>query len=82
MRGTNSGGSVDFVIAIVFDLDNLVFQPILLGSSVNLHPLVVILGIMGGSMLFGLAGVLLAVPARGPDLGRASASLQCHLNVE
>jgi predicted PurR-regulated permease PerM len=55
--------AVSLVVAIVFALDNLVFQPIVLGSAVNLHPLVVILGIMGGSMLFGLAGVLLAVPA-------------------
>lgn len=55
--------AVSIVVAIVFALDNLVFQPIVLGSAVNLHPLVVILGIMGGSMLFGLAGVLLAVPA-------------------
>lgn len=55
--------AVFVVVAIVFALDNLVFQPIVLGSAVNLHPMVVILGIMGGSMLFGLAGVLLAVPS-------------------
>jgi predicted PurR-regulated permease PerM len=50
------------VNAIVLGLDNVVFQPIVLGSAVNLHPLVVILGIMGASMMFGMAGVLLAIP--------------------
>lgn len=50
------------VNAIVMTLDNAVFQPIVLGSAVNLHPLVVILGIMSGSMMFGPAGVLLAIP--------------------
>lgn len=55
--------AVFIVVAVVFALDNLVFQPIVLGSAVNLHPMVVILGIMGGSLLFGLAGVLLAVPS-------------------
>jgi len=50
------------VIAIVLCLDNIVFQPIVLGGAVNLHPLVVIVGIMGASMLFGMAGVLLAIP--------------------
>ena len=54
--------AVLIVNGIVIVLDNIVFQPIVLGSAVNLHPLVVILGIMGASMLFGMAGVLLAIP--------------------
>lgn len=44
-------------------LDNTVFQPIVLGSAVNLHPLVVIIGVMGGSVIFGFAGMLLAIPS-------------------
>jgi predicted PurR-regulated permease PerM len=43
-------------------LDNAVFQPIILGNAVNLHPIVVILGVMGGSIIFGFAGMLLAIP--------------------
>lgn len=50
------------VNAIVMILDNLVYQPVVLGGAVNLHPLVVILGIMAASMLFGMPGVLLAIP--------------------
>ncbi|MFK8138399.1 MAG: AI-2E family transporter [Bdellovibrionales bacterium] len=44
-------------------LDNTVFQPVVLGSAVNLHPLVVIIGVMGGSVIFGFAGMLLAIPS-------------------
>lgn len=43
-------------------LDNAIFQPVVVGSAVNLHPIVIILGIVGGSLLFGFAGILLAIP--------------------
>ena len=55
--------AVIVVNVVVMALDNLVFQPVVLGGAVNLHPLVVILGIMGASILFGMSGVLLAIPA-------------------
>ena len=37
-------------------------EPLVLGGAVKLHPLVVVIGVMGGAILFGLAGVLLAIP--------------------
>ena len=43
-------------------VDNLVYEPIVLGGAVNLHPLVVVLGVVGGAMLFGPAGMLLSIP--------------------
>lgn len=49
-------------VGIVQALDNTVFQPIVLGSAVSLHPLVVIIGVMGGSMILGFAGMLFAIP--------------------
>lgn len=49
-------------VAIAQTLDNVYFQPIVLGKAVDLHPLLVIFGVMGGSMLFGMAGMLLAIP--------------------
>ena len=53
-----------FVCVLIAQLlDNTVFQPIVLGGAVNLHPLVVIIGVMGGSVIFGFAGMLLAIPA-------------------
>lgn len=53
---------VIIVVAIAQVLDNAFFQPVILGSAVNLHPIIVILGVMGGSILFGVAGMLLAIP--------------------
>ncbi len=44
-------------------LKNVFYEPIVLGGAVKLHPLIVVLGVVGGGILFGLAGVLLAVPA-------------------
>lgn len=44
-------------------LDNWVYQPVILGKAVNLHPLVVVLGVTGGSAIFGFAGMLFSIPA-------------------
>lgn len=50
------------VVMVVHLLDNAVFQPMVVGKLVNLHPLVVIIGVFGGSMMFGFAGLILAIP--------------------
>ncbi len=50
------------VVMLVHFLDNAVFQPLVVGKAVNLHPLVVILGVFGGSMMFGFAGLIFAIP--------------------
>ena len=44
-------------------VDDMVFQPVVVGRAVHLHPLVVVTGAIGGSILFGIAGMLFAVPA-------------------
>lgn len=62
----NEGNLILAIAAAVFLVhlaDNAIFQPYILGSAVNLHPLVVILGVMGGTLLFGFAGMLFAIPA-------------------
>lgn len=51
------------VVLFVHVLDNAVFQPLVVGKAVNLHPLVVILGVFGGSMMFGFAGLIFAIPS-------------------
>jgi predicted PurR-regulated permease PerM len=51
------------LIGITHVLDNAVFQPFVLGSAVNIHPVVVVVAILGGSLLMGLWGMLFAVPA-------------------
>jgi predicted PurR-regulated permease PerM len=54
---------VAFVVWITQLVDNWVYQPIILGKAVNLHPLVVVLGVTGGSAIFGFAGMLFSIPA-------------------
>ena len=43
-------------------LKNVVFEPFVLGGAARLHPLVVVIGVLGGGILFGVAGLLLAIP--------------------
>jgi len=43
-------------------LKNVFYEPIVLGGAVELHPLAVVTGIVGGAMLFGPAGMFLAIP--------------------
>jgi predicted PurR-regulated permease PerM len=52
------------IVAVVLGelLKNVVFEPVVVGSAVNLHPLVVAIGVMGGAILFGAVGMLLAIP--------------------
>ena len=62
----NPGNFAIWVIAAVMlaeVLKNIFYEPIVLGGAVKLHPLVVVIGVVGGGILFGVAGVLLAVPA-------------------
>ena len=48
--------------AVVQMLEVLVFQPLLLGSKLRLHPLVVILSFIVWGALLGVVGAVLAVP--------------------
>lgn len=50
-------------VGVVQLLDNAVFSPLILGKAVNLHPLIVIIGVAGGSIIFGFVGMLFAIPA-------------------
>ncbi|MBS1809250.1 MAG: AI-2E family transporter [Acidobacteria bacterium] len=50
------------VFAIVQSIEGYYLTPKLLGESLNLHPLVVLLGLVIGGNLFGLLGIILAVP--------------------
>lgn len=50
-----------YALALRLSIDNLV-GPFLLGNAVTVHPVVVIFGFIVGAMLFGIIGLLLAVP--------------------
>jgi predicted PurR-regulated permease PerM len=61
----NTGNFAIWVIAAVGVaelLKNVFYEPLVLGGAVKLHPLVVVIGVVGGGILFDLAGVLLAIP--------------------
>jgi predicted PurR-regulated permease PerM len=50
-------------VLLVRALDDTLFVPVVLGGAVHLHPMVMVLGVVGGSILFGVAGTLFAIPA-------------------
>jgi predicted PurR-regulated permease PerM len=52
---------VAFAVGLRLSIDNLV-GPILLGKAGRVHPVVVIFSFVCGAMLFGVVGLLLAVP--------------------
>ena len=53
---------VAVVAVAVQQLDNDLLAPVIYGKSLQLHPLVILLGIASGTALFGFVGALLAVP--------------------
>jgi predicted PurR-regulated permease PerM len=59
---SNVGLWVVFGVLLAEILKNVVFEPFVLGAAASLHPLVVVIGVLGGGILFGLAGLLLAIP--------------------
>ena len=46
-------------------LDDVLVQPLVVSRGVNLHPMLVLLSILVGGNLFGILGMLLAVPCAG-----------------
>lgn len=51
------------LVALTYTLDNGFVQPYVFSKSVDMHPIIIILLIIIGSELFGLIGMLLAVPS-------------------
>jgi putative permease len=50
------------VLTSLYTFDNGFVQPYVFSKSVNMHPIIIILLIIAGSQLYGLLGMLLAVP--------------------
>ena len=50
------------LVVITHVLDDIVFQPFVLGSAANVHPLVVVIAIIAGSLIMGVWGMLFAIP--------------------
>lgn len=54
---------VALTFLIIHQLEGNIISPKILGDKVGLHPLLVIFSLLAGGELYGLAGMLLAVPA-------------------
>lgn len=50
------------VLLLTYTFDNGVVQPLVFSKSVDMHPIIIILLILIGGQLFGIIGMLLAVP--------------------
>ncbi|MFI7482835.1 AI-2E family transporter [Kocuria sp. M1R5S2] len=50
------------LVLLVQQIESNVLQPLVMGRAVSLHPLAVFLAVASGSILFGIAGALFAVP--------------------
>jgi predicted PurR-regulated permease PerM len=50
------------IVSLTYTVDNGFVQPYVFSKSVDMHPIIIILLIIAGSELFGLIGMLLAVP--------------------
>ncbi len=50
------------VVLLTYTVDNGFVQPYIFGKSVDMHPVMIILLIISGGILFGIMGMLLAVP--------------------
>lgn len=53
---------VVIAFVIIQQLESIVISPKILGTRVGLHPVLVILALLAGGQLYGLVGILLAVP--------------------
>lgn len=61
--GTGSAVAVAVVAVLVQQLDNDLLAPVIYGRALSLHPVVILVSVVAGGALFGLAGTILSVPA-------------------
>jgi len=63
-----SGGStvtaalIVILFMLIQMLDNTIVQPLVISRNVKMHPLLIVVSVVAGGQLFGLLGLLLAVP--------------------
>lgn len=63
LQSPEQGLYVLILFVVVQQLDNVFFSPKIMGSAVALHPALIMVVIVVGSSLLGVAGALIAVPA-------------------
>lgn len=60
--GFDTVPGIVITFALIQLLDNSLLQPLILARNVELHPMLILLAILIGGKLFGVVGLLLAVP--------------------
>ena len=67
MQGGTSGMILGVLITygIVQFLQTYILEPLVVGSGVNINPLFTIAGIVAGEMVWGIPGMILAIPVMG-----------------
>jgi putative heme transporter len=61
-QGLTTGLIVLGIVLAVQQLESNVLEPVILGKAIHLHPLVILVSITTGAVLFGILGAFLAVP--------------------
>jgi predicted PurR-regulated permease PerM len=51
-----------FLVLAIYTFDNGIVQPYIFSKSLDIHPIIIILLIIAGGQLFGIIGMLLAIP--------------------
>jgi predicted PurR-regulated permease PerM len=65
------GGDMNIVIGILITyglvqfIQSYILEPLVVGSEVNINPVFTIIGIIAGEFLWGIAGMILAIPIMG-----------------
>ncbi|RLL68709.1 AI-2E family transporter [Streptomyces sp. Z26] len=61
-NGVFTSAMVLLVVLVVQQIESHILQPFILGRLVRVHPLAVVLGVTGGSLIAGIPGAVVAVP--------------------
>ena len=61
-NGVGGAIAVVIVVIVVNQLEGNLLQPVVMGQSLKLHPLVILIALTAGSVLGGIVGAILSVP--------------------
>lgn len=61
-QNTSSAFSVALFYLVFYQIDGNILMPRIMGSKIDLHPVVLILSLLIGAKLYGILGMLFAVP--------------------
>ena len=64
-QGANVVIGIVVTYAIVQFVQTYILEPLVVGAEVNINPLFTVVGLVAGEMLWGIAGMVLAIPLMG-----------------